>query len=53
MPPPSTSTHASDREEDPDDEEDVPEVDDSEILADLPEDTEVRRPCAFTIARNR
>ena len=39
--PPSASV--SDREDDPDDDEGGPEVDDSEILADLPDDTDVRR----------
>jgi hypothetical protein len=54
MPAPTTSNHASDHEEDPDDDVDSPEIDDSEILADLPDDTDVRRsPSTFTIARNR
>ena len=43
MPPPSLSNPVSDREDDPDDDEDGPELDDSEILADLPDDTDVRR----------
>jgi len=41
--PPSTSNPVSDREEDPDEDEEAPEIDDSEILADLPDDTDVRR----------
>lgn len=54
MPPPTASNHGSDHEEDPDDDEDCPEVDDSEILADLPDDTDVRcSPSTFTNARNR
>ena len=43
IPPPSLSNPVSDREDDPDDDEDSPELDDSEILADLPDDTDVRR----------
>ena len=39
MPP---SAPVSDREDDPGDGDDGPEVDDSEILADLPDDTDVR-----------
>jgi len=39
MPPPSNPV--SDHEEDPDGDQDGPEVDDSEILADLPDDTDV------------
>lgn len=41
--PPSTSNPVSDHEEDPDDDGGGPEVGDSEILADLPDDTEVHR----------
>jgi len=41
--PPSTSNPVSDHEDDPDDDGGGPEVDDSEILADLPDDTEVHR----------
>lgn len=44
IPPPSPSNPVSDREDDLDDEEDYTEVEDSEILADLPDDTDVRRP---------
>ena len=43
IPPPSLSNPVPDREDDPDDDEDGPELDDSEILADLPDDTDVRR----------
>ena len=55
MPPNASSNHVSDHEEDPDAEEDGPEVDDSEILSDLPDDTDVRipPPSIFTEARNR
>ena len=42
IPPPSLSNPVSDREDNPDD-EDSPELDDSEILADPPDDTDVRR----------
>lgn len=50
----SASTPVSDREDDHEEDEDVPEVDDSEILADLPDDTDVRRPLStLTRARNR
>lgn len=42
MPPSTSSNHVSDREEDPDEGEDDSEVDDPEILADLPDDTDVR-----------
>ena len=41
--PPSASNPVSDHEDDPDDDEGGPEIDDSEILADLPDDTDVRR----------
>ena len=41
IPPPSLSNPVSDREDDPDDDEDSPELDDSEILADLSDDTDV------------
>jgi len=44
MPLSASSNPISDREEDNDDGEESPEVDDSEILADLPDDTDVRRP---------
>lgn len=54
MPPQTSSNQGSDREEDPDDDGDDPEVDDSEILADLPDDTDVRLPpSTFAKARNR
>ena len=43
MPPPAPSNHVSDHEEDPEDDEGDSEVDDPEILADLPDDTDVRR----------
>lgn len=42
MPPPTPSNQVSDHEEDPDDDHDGAEVDDPEILADLPDDTDVR-----------
>jgi hypothetical protein len=53
--PPSTSNPVSDHEEDLDDDEGGPELDDSEILADLPDDTDVRRspPSTFTKTCNR
>lgn len=44
MPPSACSNPVSDREDDLEDDEDGPEIDDSEILADLPDDTDVRRP---------
>ena len=47
IPPPSPSNPVSDREDDPDDDEDGPELDDSEILADLPDDTDVRRSSIY------
>ena len=47
IPPPSLSNPVSDREDDPDDDEDSPELDDSEILADLPDDTDVRRSSPY------
>lgn len=54
MPPSTSSNNVSDREEDPDDKEDDFEVDDPEILADLPDDTDVRLYLSiFTKARNR
>ena len=43
IPPPPPSNPVLDREDDPDDNEDGPELNDSEILADLPDDTDVRR----------
>lgn len=43
MPPAASSSHVSDCEEGPDDDEGGPEVDDSDILADFPDDTDVRR----------
>jgi len=43
MPAPAPSNPVSDREDDFGDDEDGPEVEDSEILADLPDDTDVRR----------
>jgi hypothetical protein len=53
MPPSAPSAHVSDQEEDPDEDEDNPEVEDAEILADLPDDTDVRpTPSTFTKARN-
>ena len=51
--PPSTSNPVSDHEDDPDDDEGGPEVDDSEILADLPDDTEVLRSHPPTSLRTR
>lgn len=54
MPPPTSSNHGSDHEEDPDEDADESEVDDSEILADLPDDTDVRlSPSTFMKPRNR
>lgn len=54
MPPSARSNPVSDREDDPDDDEDGPDIDDSEILADLPDDTDVRRPAPsfFTKTHN-
>lgn len=46
MPPSARSNPVSDREDDLDDDEDGPEIDDSDILADLPDDTDVRRPAS-------
>lgn len=43
IPPPAPSNPVSDREEGPEDDEDGSGVEDSEILADLPDDTDVRR----------
>ena len=43
IPAPAPSNPVSDHEDDFDDDEDGPEVEDSEILADLPDDTDVRR----------
>jgi len=48
MPAPAPSNPVSDREDDFDDDEDDPEVEDSEILADLPDDTDVRRSPLLT-----
>lgn len=42
MPLSASSNPVSDREDDPDDDGSGPEVDDPEILADLPDDTDVR-----------
>lgn len=54
MPPPTSSNHVSDHEEDPNEDEEDSEVDDSDILADLPDDTDVPlSPSIFTKARNR
>jgi len=52
---PPASNPVSDHEEDPDGDDDGPEVDDSEILADLPDDTDVTSlpPSIFTKTRNR
>ena len=47
IPPPSPSNPVSDREDDPDDDEGGPEIEDSEILADLPDDTDVRRSPSY------
>jgi len=49
IPAPAPSNPVSDHEDDFDDDEDGPEVEDSEILADLPDDTDVRRPPSYII----
>lgn len=55
MPLSAASNTVSDHEEDPEEDDGGPEVDDPEILADLPDDTDVRCPphSIFTKTRNR